>query len=299
FRSASSIRPVLDRSIVTVKFTASDDIWFSTKDPASLALDYARVKDAGDGVLLWVGRLLEIFVDVLRLANLPPPTLEQLGDIVAQEDALEHRLRAWYHALPRSLCVSVGDDFSLMSDKEGVAAASAIKSFGALGAFFLFHGAVGLLMRRRFMRFLRYFSARLYQQLWDASVSSSPPQQSPPLLPPQSDERAFKAALESARAMASCIRALRLSNAFLHRLPYAIVFITLQSLLTLIAVEGLPIAGLDSPAVPELSPLVCPLDAPSGISLRLSEQPPTINTTRGAAPTVDDFDNDTSFRPLD
>ncbi|KAJ1569455.1 hypothetical protein HK405_004544, partial [Cladochytrium tenue] len=289
-------------------FTASDDIWSSTKDPASLVLDYARAKDAGDGVLLWVGRLIEILVDVFRLANLPPPILEQLGNIEAQEDALEYRLREWYRALPSSLWVSLGDDFSLMSDKEGGAGASTIKSDGALSAFFLFHGAVSLLMRRRFMRFLRYFSARLYQHLWDTSVSSSSPQQlPPPLLPPQSDERAFKAALEAARAMASCIRALRLSNAFLHRLPDVFVFMTLQSLLTLVAVEGLPITGLDSPVVPELSPLASSLDASSGISLRLSEQPPEITTARatdtGNAPAIDDIDDDgvstTSFRPLD
>ncbi|KAJ1552387.1 hypothetical protein HK405_011528, partial [Cladochytrium tenue] len=281
---------VLDHGLGTVKYTACDDIWSSSKDPAVLEHDYARSKDASSGVLLWVGRLIEIFADVFRVANLPPPPHEQVGDIEAQEQALEDRLRSWYRSLPLSLWVLLGDDFEMLSVEAGDPAAS-IKSDGGLNAFFLFHAAVCLLMRRCFMRFLRHVSARLCQQLWDTSPSK--PFSSPPL--PQQDERAFKVALEAARAMASCIRAQRLANAFLHRLPFGFVFISLHVLLTLFDVEGLPVAGLDSPLVPELSPLASPLDAPSGIYLRM----PSTDVAAVAAVTGDVSDTETTFRPLD
>ncbi|KAJ1554206.1 hypothetical protein HK405_005715 [Cladochytrium tenue] len=148
---------------------------------------------------------------------------------------LEKELKLWRTQLPKPMCFPESPDAFFETMEEDLRRWQRMMSI-----FFMYHGTICLLMRRRSMLFLRELSSRLSQHYLNISSSINLPL---PIIHHE-NEMAFKTALHSAKAIISLIRLLRTTNAFIHKLPHFIGFFVQQGALTLLLSDGLPIVGI-------------------------------------------------------
>ncbi|KAI9356263.1 hypothetical protein DFJ73DRAFT_823706 [Zopfochytrium polystomum] len=219
-------KPVITRSISSVKPVCPERLWTSSKPPESLEKIYEIGQNVNDNPINWQVSLLEIFqrvFEVSRLVDDPRPNEDDPKRRLV-ELQVEADLTNWWDAVPPEFWAVKSEDslFELMEDDP-------YHWHSLMELFFVYHGSVCLLMRRKALLHL--------QSLSSATTVSSPGGTAEwtveELAKQVENEAAFKKAVASAESIATVITLLNRANTFWHRLPKSTVMFSMQACISL------------------------------------------------------------------
>ncbi|KAJ1550500.1 hypothetical protein HK405_000453, partial [Cladochytrium tenue] len=223
--------PYLTKEMSTIKNMCADEVWVSLKDPTTLEEEYRKSCNSSENALVWLGKGVELFMFTIKITRGHVLATDDPSVTIEKEARNEAQWKSWLKELPPSLWFSTEEEHFFEAMEEDMRHWQR-----TMGLFFIYHGNMCVLMRRRSMLYLRDLSDAFAKQYLNLTLGPASPTE-------LENERAMNVMIKSARAMASLVKLLQSTNAFVHKLPMYILFHILQGALTLLMVERLPVHG--------------------------------------------------------